>query len=77
MPDHPFREAFEEMRRRLTTSPIMEPPDWELPFELMFDVFNYALGAVLAIVYALDKFRSYLLCFHITVYTDHAALRYL
>jgi len=32
------REAFEELRRRLTTSPIMQPPDWELPFELMCDI---------------------------------------
>ena len=27
--------------------------------------------------FALDKFRSYLLCSHIIVFIDHAALRYL
>jgi len=32
---------------------------------------------LLAIVFALDKFRSYLLCFHITVCTNHATLRHL
>jgi len=32
---------------------------------------------ILAIVLALDKFRSFLLCSHIIVYTDHATLRYL
>ena len=32
---------------------------------------------LLAIVFALDKFISYLFCSHIIVLTDHAALRYL
>lgn len=32
---------------------------------------------LLAIVYAFDKFRSYLLGSHTIVYTDHAAIRYL
>ena len=31
----------------------------------------------LAISFALDKFKSYFLCCHITVYNDHAALSYL
>ena len=33
--DQLCKEAFEELRKRLTTSPIMQPPDWKLPFELM------------------------------------------
>nr|KYP40387.1 Retrovirus-related Pol polyprotein from transposon 17.6 [Cajanus cajan] len=32
---------------------------------------------LLAIVYALEKFRSYLVGSKITVYTDHAAIKYL
>ena len=32
---------------------------------------------MLAIVFALEKFRSYLVGSHITMYTDHAALKYL
>lgn len=32
---------------------------------------------LLVVVYAFDKFRSYLLGSKITVYTDHAALKYL
>jgi len=32
---------------------------------------------LLAIVFALDKFRYYLLCSHITVFANHATLRYL
>ncbi|XP_006579199.1 uncharacterized protein [Glycine max] len=106
--DQPGKEALEELKRRLTTSPIMHPLDWELTFELMCHTSNYALGAILsqrvdrlshiityasrtldaeqvnytttknkflAIVLALDKFKSYLLCSHITVFTDHAILR--
>ena len=32
---------------------------------------------LLTIVFALDKFRSYLLGFKVIIYSDHAALRYL
>lgn len=32
---------------------------------------------LLAVVFALDKFRSYLLGFKVIVYSDHAALKYL
>ena len=32
---------------------------------------------LLAIVFALDKFRPYLLSSHITIFIDHATLRYL
>jgi hypothetical protein len=40
---------------------------------------NYATTEkeLLAVVYAFDKFRSYLLGSKVIVYTDHAALRYL
>ena len=46
--DQPCKEAFEELGKRLTTSPIMQPPNWELPFELMCDASNYAMGVVLS-----------------------------
>jgi len=94
----------------VTTTPIIQAPNWTIPFELMCDASNYALGAVLAqkidklprviyyasrtldvaqanylttkkellaIVFALDKFHSYLLGTRVVVYTDHAALKYL
>ncbi|RDX90798.1 Retrovirus-related Pol polyprotein from transposon 17.6, partial [Mucuna pruriens] len=100
------------LKRKLTSAPILQAPNWDLPFELMCDASNSALGAVLgqraragqpvhviayasrtmdpaqqnytttekellAIVFALDKFRSYLLGSKIIVFSDHAALRYL
>ena len=95
---------------KLTSAPIIQSPDWSLPFEIMCDASNFALGAVLgqrrkgkpfiiyyvgrtlnsaqmnystfekellAVVFALDKFRAYLIGSPITVFTDHAALKYL
>ena len=32
---------------------------------------------MLAVVYALEKFRTYLLCSKVIIHTDHAAIRYL
>ncbi|KAK4381837.1 Retrovirus-related Pol polyprotein from transposon.6 [Sesamum angolense] len=104
------QEAFDELKRALTSAPIIQPPDWSTPFEIMCDASNYAVGAVLgqkiekthhviyyasktldaaqcnysttekellAIVFALDKFRSYLLGSKIVVFSDHAALKHL
>ena len=98
------------MKELLTTAPIIKSPDWSLPFELMCDASDYAVGAVLgqkvdkrshviyyasrtlndaqinysttekellAIVFALEKFRAYLVGTNVIVYSDHAALRYL
>jgi hypothetical protein len=88
----------------------MKPPDWSLPFEIMCDASNFAVGAVLgqhvgklphiiyyasktlmdaqvnytttkkellAVVFALDKFRSYLLGSKVIIYSNHATLRHL
>ncbi|KAM5546510.1 hypothetical protein ABKV19_002414, partial [Rosa sericea] len=41
------KKAFEKLKELLTTAPIMCPPDWSLPFELMCDASDYAVGAVL------------------------------
>ena len=102
--------AFNRLKRELISAPIITAPDWNLPFELMCDASDYAIGAVLgqrkenrlhvvyyvsrtlndaqlnyattekellAIVFAFDKFRPYLIGAKIIVYTDHSAIKYL
>ena len=39
--------AFEKLKQLLISSPIIQPPNWSLPFELICDVSDYAVGAVL------------------------------
>ncbi|GJV53448.1 reverse transcriptase domain-containing protein [Tanacetum coccineum] len=103
-------QAFETLKKKLTESPILITPDWDLPFELMCDASDFAIGAVLgqhhekhfkpihyasktmteaeshytttekemlAVVYAFEKFWSYLILNKCIVYTDHSALKYL
>ncbi|KAL4363294.1 hypothetical protein GQ457_04G021310 [Hibiscus cannabinus] len=40
-------KAFNLLKQKLVNAPIVEPPDWKLPFELMCDASDYAVGAVL------------------------------
>ncbi|CAN6691777.1 unnamed protein product [Malus baccata var. baccata] len=40
-------KAFNHLKEMLTSAPIIVPPDWSLPFELMCDASYYAFGAVL------------------------------
>ncbi|GJU76723.1 reverse transcriptase domain-containing protein [Tanacetum coccineum] len=103
-------QAFQTLKKKLTEAPILITPDWDLPFELMCDASEFAIGAVLgqrhekhfrpihyanktmneaeshytttekemlAMVYAFEKFWSYLILNKSVVYTDHSALKYL
>jgi hypothetical protein len=87
-----------------------QPPDWNLPFEIMCDASDFAMGVVLgqridkklnvihyasktldaaqknyattkkdflAIAFACDKFRPYIVDSKVTIHTDHATIRYL
>ncbi|GJW98159.1 reverse transcriptase domain-containing protein [Tanacetum coccineum] len=40
-------ESFNTLERKLTEAPILIAPDWDLPFELMCDASDFAIGAVL------------------------------
>src|SRR3954469_9385261 len=108
--DEDCKEAFEVLKKALITDPIVQPPHWNLPFEIMCDASDFAVGAVLgkrvdkklnviyyasktldsaqknyattekeflAVVFACDKFRQYIVDFKIIIHTDHAALKYL
>ena len=40
-------KTFETLKEKLISAPVLIAPDWDLPFELMCDVRNYPVGAVL------------------------------
>nr|GEX74927.1 hypothetical protein [Tanacetum cinerariifolium] len=40
-------DAFKTLKKKLTEAPILVIPDWNLPFELMCDASDFAIGAVL------------------------------
>nr|GEZ20474.1 DNA-directed DNA polymerase [Tanacetum cinerariifolium] len=40
-------DAFETLKKKLTEATILFVPDWNLPFELMCDASDFAIGAVL------------------------------
>nr|GEX31122.1 reverse transcriptase domain-containing protein [Tanacetum cinerariifolium] len=40
-------EAFQTLKRKLIEAPILIAPDWDMPFELMCDASDFAIGAVL------------------------------
>ena len=102
--------AFDKLKTMLVSPPIMRSPNWNLPFEIMCDASDYAIGAVLrqredkkafviyyasktldsaqanytttekeflVVVFALEKFRSYIIGSPVTIFTEHAALKYL
>ncbi|GKV23867.1 hypothetical protein SLEP1_g33550 [Rubroshorea leprosula] len=108
--DDDCMNAFQLLKEKLVNAPIVVAPCWNLPFEIMCDASNDALGAVLgqrkdrkfhtiyyasrtmndaqknytttekkllAVVFAFEKFRPYLILSKVIVHTDHSALKYL
>jgi hypothetical protein len=45
--DEACSKAFETLKKTLTSAPIIQPPDWSLPFEIMCDASDFIIGAVL------------------------------
>ena len=39
--------AFQTLKKALISAPIIQTPDWSLPFEIMCEASDYAVGAVL------------------------------
>ena len=106
----PSMNAFELLKKKLTSAPIVVALDWNLPFELMCDASDFSVGVVLgkrkekvlyaiyyssqtlndaqlnyatpekellAIVFAFDKFKPYLIGNKVIVFTDHSVIKYL
>nr|GEW78851.1 DNA-directed DNA polymerase [Tanacetum cinerariifolium] len=102
--------AFRTLKTKLCEDPILIAPNWDMPFELMYDASDFAIRAILgqrqdkhfrpihyasktmteaeskytttekemlAVVYAFEKFQSYLILNKSIMYTDHSALKYL
>nr|GEX03605.1 reverse transcriptase domain-containing protein [Tanacetum cinerariifolium] len=42
-----YVDSFQTLKMKLTESPILTAPDWDIPFELMCDASDFAIGAVL------------------------------
>ena len=40
-------KAFDTLKKALISAPIIQPPDWKLPFEIMCDASDYACGPYL------------------------------
>ncbi|RDX64880.1 Retrovirus-related Pol polyprotein from transposon 17.6, partial [Mucuna pruriens] len=68
-------EAFEELKTRLTSTPILQALNWELPFELISDASNSALGVVLGQRVGTGKPAHVIAYIH--VFSDHTTLKYL
>ncbi|XP_027184065.1 uncharacterized protein LOC113782370 [Coffea eugenioides] len=45
--DDECERAFDKLKELLTSPPIIQPPDWSLPFESTCDASDHAVGAVL------------------------------
>ncbi|KAL6329691.1 hypothetical protein AAG906_027228 [Vitis piasezkii] len=45
--DEKCQHSFDQLKKFLTTTPIVRAPNWQLPFELMCDASDFAIGAVL------------------------------
>jgi hypothetical protein len=41
-------QSFHTLKKALISAPVIQPPDWDLPFEIMCDATDYAVGAVLS-----------------------------
>ncbi|GJW51338.1 reverse transcriptase domain-containing protein [Tanacetum coccineum] len=65
-------DAFQTLKKKLTEAPILVVPDWNLPFELMCDASDFAIGAVLG-----QRKTKHFQPIHYAIYTDHSALKYL
>ena len=107
--DELCKVAFDEIKSRLVTTPIMVIPDRNNDFEIMCDVSDFAMAPILgqrsekifkviyyarktfneaqenystiekgmvAMVFAYEKFRPYILGSHVIIHTDHAIIRY-
>nr|GEU95913.1 reverse transcriptase domain-containing protein [Tanacetum cinerariifolium] len=51
-------DAFETLKKKLTEAPILVVPDWNLPFELICDASDFAIGACVHGQEAIDILKA-------------------
>ncbi|GJR32160.1 reverse transcriptase domain-containing protein [Tanacetum coccineum] len=61
------QKAFELLKEKLTCAPVIVSPNWNLPFELMCDASDFAVGAVLDANPRLIRWILLLKEFHIEI----------
>ena len=104
------QKAFEDLKLKLSETPILRGPNWTFPFHISTDAFDSTLGVVLgqkeeqlhyaiyfisknltpaelsytviekeflAVIFAINKFRHYIIGYEVFVHTDHSTIRYL
>ena len=70
--------AFQELKRRLTSAPILIVPERGQEYSVYCDASKDRLGCVLAaIVFALKIWHNYLYSEEFKVYSDHKSLKYI
>ncbi|WVZ89222.1 hypothetical protein U9M48_035650 [Paspalum notatum var. saurae] len=80
-------EAFQSLKKSLTTTPVLAQPDVTKPFEVYCDASSNGLGCVLMqegrvvayaslVVHALKIWGHYLLANTCNIYTNHKSLKY-
>ena len=45
--DEECKQAFGALKKILTSTPVIQPPNWSVPFEIMCDASDYVAGVVL------------------------------
>ena len=99
-------EAFEKLKMAMMTLPVLDMPNFNLPFEIEIDASGFGVGAVLiqtkrpvayfsktlcakdrarpvyereliAVVFAVQRWRPYLLGKKFTIKTDQRSLKFL
>ena len=108
--DDSFQNSLDNVKLKLSDTPILRGPNWTLPFHISTDASDSALGVVLgqkegqqhyaiyfinknltpvelnytvtdkeflAVIYAINKFRHYIIGYEVFVHTGHSTIRYL
>ncbi|KAK9730836.1 Integrase zinc binding domain [Popillia japonica] len=89
--DTACEDAFQQLKDRLVSAPVLTCPDFSKPFTIQCDASDYGIGAALTqqcedgekvicyltVLFAIEKLRPYIEGSHFKVITDHYSLLWL